>query len=73
MTSTTASRFFRIAPPTRPTFCMNTFCRVMAWRISQGTEFFRLKRHYDPDELFQNQFYRRYGQETSGDVGTQAN
>lgn len=39
----------------------------------QAAEFFRLKRHYDPDELFQNQFYRRYGQETSGDVGTQAN
>ena len=31
------------------------------------------KRSYDPDELLQNQFYRRYGLETSGDVGTQAN
>ena len=39
----------------------------------QAVEFFRLKRHYDPDELFQNQFYKRYGQEVSGDVGTQAN
>ena len=39
----------------------------------QAAEFFRLKRHYDPDELFQNQFYKRYGQEVSGDVGTQAN
>ena len=39
----------------------------------QAAEFFRLKRHYDPDELLQNQFYRRYGLETSGDVGTQAN
>jgi FAD/FMN-containing dehydrogenase len=24
-------------------------------------KFFELKRHYDPDELFQNEFYRRYG------------
>ncbi len=27
----------------------------------QGREFFELKRKYDPDELFQNQFYVRYG------------
>jgi hypothetical protein len=40
---------------------------------SQAAEFFRFKRHYDPDELLQNQFFRRYGLETSGDVGTQAN
>ena len=26
----------------------------------QADEFFALKRKYDPDELFQNQFYRRY-------------
>ena len=39
----------------------------------QAAEFFRLKRHYDPDELFQNQFYRRYGQEASGNVGAQTN
>jgi FAD/FMN-containing dehydrogenase len=24
-------------------------------------EFFARKRHYDPDELFQNQFYAKYG------------
>ena len=36
-------------------------------------ESFRLKRHDDPDALLQNQFCRRYGLETSGDVGTQAN
>jgi FAD/FMN-containing dehydrogenase len=27
----------------------------------QAAEFFRLKRQYDPDELFQNQFYLKYG------------
>jgi FAD/FMN-containing dehydrogenase len=27
----------------------------------KGGEFFRLKREYDPDELFQNQFYLKYG------------
>lgn len=27
----------------------------------QSTEFFALKRMYDPDELFQNRFYERYG------------
>lgn len=27
----------------------------------QAEEFFRRKRQYDPDELFQNQFYRKYG------------
>ena len=27
----------------------------------QGEEFFRLKRKYDPEELFQNQFYLKYG------------
>ena len=27
----------------------------------QGAEFFRLKRQYDPDERFQNQFYLKYG------------
>ena len=27
----------------------------------QGRDFFARKRHYDPDELFQNQFYRKYG------------
>jgi FAD/FMN-containing dehydrogenase len=26
----------------------------------QAEEFFRRKRHYDPEELFQNQFYRKY-------------
>ncbi|HRI13510.1 MAG TPA: FAD-binding oxidoreductase, partial [Verrucomicrobiota bacterium] len=29
----------------------------------QAREFFRLKRRYDPDERFQNQFYVRYGLE----------
>ncbi len=28
---------------------------------TQADEFFRLKRKYDPEELFQNQFYREYG------------
>jgi len=27
----------------------------------QADEFFNLKRRYDPQELFQNQFYRKYG------------
>jgi FAD/FMN-containing dehydrogenase len=27
----------------------------------QSDEFFNLKRRYDPDELFQNEFYRKYG------------
>jgi len=27
----------------------------------QGREFFELKRKYDPDELFQNEFYLKYG------------
>jgi FAD/FMN-containing dehydrogenase len=27
----------------------------------QADEFFNLKRHYDPQELFQNEFYRKYG------------
>jgi FAD/FMN-containing dehydrogenase len=27
----------------------------------QAKEFFELKRQYDPEELFQNQFYRKYG------------
>jgi FAD/FMN-containing dehydrogenase len=27
----------------------------------QAAEFFRKKRTYDPDELFQNQFYLKYG------------
>jgi FAD/FMN-containing dehydrogenase len=29
----------------------------------QAGEFFNLKRRYDPGELFQNQFYRKYGKE----------
>ncbi len=29
----------------------------------QADEFFNLKRKYDPQELFQNQFYRKYGNE----------
>ena len=28
----------------------------------QAHEFFERKREYDPDELFQNQFYIRYGE-----------
>lgn len=28
----------------------------------QAKQFFELKRDYDPQELFQNQFYRKYGQ-----------
>ena len=39
----------------------------------QAAEFLRLKRHDDPDALLQNRFFRRYGLETSGDVGPQAN
>jgi FAD/FMN-containing dehydrogenase len=27
----------------------------------QADKFFNLKRHYDPQELFQNEFYRKYG------------
>jgi hypothetical protein len=27
----------------------------------QADEFFNLKKHYDPQELFQNEFYRKYG------------
>jgi len=27
----------------------------------QADQFFNLKRQYDPQELFQNQFYRKYG------------
>jgi FAD/FMN-containing dehydrogenase len=27
----------------------------------QAREFFQMKRRYDPDELFQNEFYRKYG------------
>jgi FAD/FMN-containing dehydrogenase len=27
----------------------------------QAADFFRLKRQYDPEELFQNQFYLKYG------------
>lgn len=34
-------------------------------------EFFALKRRYDPDELFQNQFYVKYG--GASDVGAEAN
>lgn len=29
----------------------------------QAAQFFERKRHYDPDELFQNQFYVKYGRE----------
>jgi FAD/FMN-containing dehydrogenase len=29
----------------------------------QSNEFFKLKRHYDPEELFQNEFYRKYGKQ----------
>ncbi len=36
----------------------------------QSTAFFHLKRKYDPLELFQNEFYLKYGQ---ANVGTQAN
>ena len=34
-----------------------------------AAEFFKLKRKHDPDELFQNQFYRKYGGRS--DVGSQ--
>lgn len=34
-----------------------------------AAEFFELKRNYDPDELFQNEFYLKYGRRT--DVGSQ--
>lgn len=30
---------------------------------SRANEFFALKRRYDPDELFQNQFYVKYGRD----------
>jgi FAD/FMN-containing dehydrogenase len=29
----------------------------------QANEFFSLKRRYDPQERFQNQFYRKYGKQ----------
>ena len=29
---------------------------------AQAPAFFERKRHYDPEEMFQNQFYRKYGQ-----------
>ena len=29
----------------------------------QADQFFTLKRQYDPHELFQNEFYRKYGQQ----------
>jgi hypothetical protein len=32
----------------------------------QAAKFFEHKRQYDPDELFQNQFYVRYGQPQPG-------
>ncbi|MGA3106354.1 MAG: FAD-binding oxidoreductase [Terriglobales bacterium] len=35
----------------------------------QSDKFFGLKRRYDPHELFQNQFYRRYGQPTAAQTG----
>jgi FAD/FMN-containing dehydrogenase len=31
----------------------------------QADEFFNLKRQYDPQELFQNQFYRKYGKQAA--------
>jgi FAD/FMN-containing dehydrogenase len=31
----------------------------------QASEFFRLKRQYDPQELFENQLYLKYGKETA--------
>ena len=37
----------------------------------QAEAFFKLKRKYDPHELFQNEFYRKYGGRS--DVGAQAN
>jgi FAD/FMN-containing dehydrogenase len=37
----------------------------------QAKEFFELKRLYDPDEVFQNEFYVKYGK--SIDVGQEAN
>lgn len=37
----------------------------------QAREFFALKRKYDPEELFVNQFYLKYGRPS--DVGTQKN
>jgi hypothetical protein len=30
----------------------------------QADQFFSLKREYDPQELFQNQFYRKYGKQS---------
>jgi FAD/FMN-containing dehydrogenase len=30
----------------------------------QAEQFFKLKRQYDPQELFQNQFYRKYGKQS---------
>jgi FAD/FMN-containing dehydrogenase len=30
----------------------------------QADQFFNLKRQYDPQELFQNQFYRKYGKQS---------
>ena len=38
----------------------------------QSEEFFRLKRQYDPQEIFQNQFYIKYADHAarSGDLST---
>lgn len=36
---------------------VNQFCQA----YPQAGEFFALKRYYDPDELFRNQFYLKYG------------
>lgn len=33
----------------------------------QAEDFFAAKRRFDPDELFQNEFYLKYGQRTPGD------
>ncbi len=33
----------------------------------QAREFFDLKRHYDPQEVFQNQFYVKYGRNKAGE------
>jgi FAD/FMN-containing dehydrogenase len=43
--------------PYRPHATRNQFAQ--SYRMSK--EFFALKREYDPEEIFQNQFYRNYG------------
>jgi FAD/FMN-containing dehydrogenase len=51
------SRGGRYYLPYRPHATLNQFHQA----YPQAVRFFELKRHHDPDELFRNQFFRRYG------------